>query len=91
MAEAPRNSMARVVGSVMQQFLQSDAGKVLVAQAGALALAAVTKKAGELFPAAKNADLAASPDAQPADTAAAPVVSPAPSAAPDAFKSPQSV
>ena len=91
MAEVPRNSIARVVGSVLQQFLQSDTGKVLVAQAGALALAAVTKKAGELFPAAKNADLAASPDAQPADNAAAPAASSAPSASPDASKSPQSV
>lgn len=91
MAEVPRHSVARVVGSVLQQFLQSDTGKVLVAQAGALALAAVTKKAGELFPAAKNADLADSSDAQPADTAAAPVVSSAPSASPDASKSPQSV
>ena len=91
MAAAPRNSMVRVVGSVLQQFLQSDTGKVLVAQAGALALAAVTKKAGEIFPTAKNADLAASSDAQPADTAAAPVASSAPSAAPDASKSPQSV
>ena len=91
MAEAPRHSVARVVGSVLQQFLQSDTGKVLVAQAGALALAAVTKKAGELFPANKNADLAASSDAQPADTAAAPVASPAPSAAPDAPKPTPSV
>ena len=91
MAEAPHNSMARVVGSVLQQFLQSDTGKVLVAQAGALALAAVTKKAGEIFPTAKNADLAASSDAQPADNAAAPVASPAPSASPDASKSTQSV
>ena len=91
MAEAPKHSVARVVGSVLQQFLQSDTGKVLVAQAGALALAAVTKKAGELFPANKNADLAASSDAQPADSAAAPVASSAPSAAPDASNPSQSV
>ena len=91
MAEAPHNSVARVVGSVLQQFLQSDTGKVLVAQAGAFALAAVTKKAGEFFPAGKNADLAASSDAQPADTAAALVAPSAPSASPDASQSPQSV
>lgn len=91
MAEAPRHSVARVVGSVLQQFLQSDTGKVLVAQAGALALAAVTKKAGEFFPADKNADLAASSDAQPAPDAAAPVASSAPSAAPDASNPSQSV
>ena len=91
MAATPRNSMARVVGSVLQQFLQSDTGKVLVAQAGALALAAVTKKAGELFPADKNADLADSTDVTKAPADAAPVASPAPSASPDASKSPQSV
>ena len=91
LAAAPRSSMARVVGSVLQQFLQSDTGKVLVAQTAALALAAVTKKAGEFFPADKNVDLAGSSDAKPADAAAAPVASSAPSASPDASKSPQSV
>ena len=91
MAATPRNSVARVVGSVLQQFLQSDTGKVLVAQAGALALAAVTKKAGELFPADKNADLADSSDVTKAAPAASPVASSAPSASPDASKSPQSV
>ena len=91
MAAAPRNSVARVVGSVLQQFLQSDTGKVLVAQAGALVLAAVTKKAGEFFPADKNADLADSSDVTTAPAAASAVASPAPSASPDAPKSPQSV
>lgn len=91
MAATPRSSVARVVGSVLQQFLQSDTGKVLVAQAGALALAAVTKKAGEFFPADKNADLADSTDVTKAPAEAASVASPAPSASPDASKSPQSV
>ena len=91
MAAASRHSMASVVGSVLQQFLQSDTGKVLVAQMAALALAAVTKKAGEFFPADKNVDLADPSDAKPADTAAAPKASPASSASPDASKSPQSV
>ena len=91
MASAPRNSVARVVGSVLQQFLQSDTGKVLVAQAGALVLAAVTKKAGEFFPVDKNADLADSSDVTKAPPAASPVASPAPSASPDASKTPQSV
>ena len=91
LAEAPRDSIARVVGSVLQQFLQSDTGKVLVAQAGALALAAVTKKAGEFFPADKNADLAHSSDVTKAPPAVSPVASSAPSASPDASKSPQSV
>ncbi|MET4074050.1 hypothetical protein ABIB44_001294 [Hymenobacter sp. UYCo722] len=91
MAATTHNSMARVVGSVLQQFLQSDTGKVLAAQAGALALAAVTKKAGEFFPADKNADLAASSDVTKAPAAASPVASSAPSASPDASKPPQSV
>lgn len=91
LAATPRSSMARVVGSVLQQFLQSDTGKVLVSQAGALALAAVTKKAGQFFPADKNADLADSSDVTKAPVAASPVASSAPSASPDASKSPQSV
>ena len=91
LAAAPYNSVARVVGSVLQQFLQSDTGKLLVAQAGALALAAVTKKAGEFFPADKNADLADPAAATTAPREASPVASPAPSASPDASKSPQSV
>ena len=91
LAAAPRSSMVRVVGSVLQQFLQSDTGKVLVSQAGALALAAVTKKAGQFFPADKNADLADSSDVTKAPVAASPVASSAPSASPDASKSPQSV
>jgi hypothetical protein len=91
MSEAPRHSMARVVGSVLQQFLQSDTGKVLVAQAGALALAAVTKKAGEFFPADKNADLADSSDVTGAKSARSSVALSAPSASLDAPKPPQSV
>ena len=89
-AMAPYNSMVRVVGSALQQFLQSDTGKVLVAQVGAFALAVVTKKAGEFFPADKNADLADSSDVTAASPAALPVASSAPSASPDASKSPQS-
>ena len=50
---ASRSSM---VGAVLQSFLQSDTGKVLVAQVAAVALAMVTKKVSEYFPAPKNAD-----------------------------------
>ena len=64
-AEKPGNMM----GTVLQSFLQSDTGKMLVAQAAAVVLALVTKKVSEYFPAhpadatAKNSDLAAaSPD-----------------------------
>ncbi|MDB5236673.1 MAG: hypothetical protein JWR44_3666, partial [Hymenobacter sp.] len=40
-------SGARMIGSALQAFLQSDTGKVLVAQVAAVALAMVTKKVSE--------------------------------------------
>ncbi len=64
-AAAPRRQGSSMVGEVLKTFLQSDTGKVLVAQAAAVVLALVTKKVTEAFPAlaggttAKNADLAA--------------------------------
>ena len=76
----PRSSRSQVLGSLLQAFLQSDTGKVLVAQAAAVALALVTKKVGEFFPADKNADLATSPGYAPAESGAVPVASPAPPA-----------
>ena len=78
------NSRSRLLGSVLQAFLQSDTGKVLVAQAAAVALAMVTKKLGEFFPADKNADLATSPGYGTAETGASPVASSAPSDPSDA-------
>ena len=94
-APAPKskasNSRSRLVGSVLQAFLQSDTGKVLVAQAAAVAMAVVTKKIGEFFPADKNADLATSPGYAPAETGATPVASPAPSVSSDASNSSQSL
>ena len=94
-APAPRrsapNSRSRMIGSVLQAFLQSDTGKVLVAQAAAVALAMVTKKLGEFFPADKNADLATSPGYAPAETGAVPVASPAPSVPSDASNPSQSL
>jgi hypothetical protein len=83
-ASSPASSRSRMVGSVLQAFLQSDTGKVLVAQAAAVALAMVTKKVGEFFPADKNADLATSPGNATAETGASPVASPAPSDSSDA-------
>ena len=83
--------MARLVGSVLQNFLQSDTGKVLVAQTAAVALAVVTKKVGEFFPADKNADLADSSDVSKAEPAASAGASSATSASPDASNPPQSV
>lgn len=90
-AASPATSRSRMVGSVLQAFLQSDTGKVLVAQAAAVALAMVTKKVGEFFPAAKNADLAASPGYATAETGASPVASSAPSDSSDASKPPKSL
>ena len=46
--------------SMLHTFLQSDAGKMLVAQASAVLVAFVAKKAGDYFPMLKNPDLAAS-------------------------------
>ncbi|GAA3959580.1 hypothetical protein [Hymenobacter antarcticus] len=90
-ATAARNSRTRMIGSVLQSFLQSDTGKVLVAQAGAVALAIVTKKVGEFFPATKNSDLAASPGSAAAANGTSPVASPAPSVSSDASNPPQSI
>ena len=70
------NSRSRLLGSVLQSLLQSDTGRMLVAQAAAVALALVTKKMSEIFPAPKNADLATAPGYASAETGFAPVVSP---------------
>jgi hypothetical protein len=90
-AAAPKNSRSRMIGSVLQAFLQSDTGKVLVAQAAAVAMAVVTKKIGEFFPADKNADLATSPGYAPAEAGAETVASPAPSVPSDASNPSQSL
>lgn len=47
--------------SLLHDFLQSNTGKMLVAQASAVLLAFAAKKAGEYFPMLKNPDLASSP------------------------------
>lgn len=83
-------SRSRVLGSMLQAFLKTDTGKVLMSQAGAVALGIVTKKVGEFFPAAKNSDLAASPGGPAAadgDSLVASSASPVPS---DASNSSQS-
>jgi len=69
------NGASKLIGSAVQAFLQSDTGKVLVAQVAAVALAVVTKKLSEFFPPAKNADLATSPGYAPAETGFSPVAS----------------
>ena len=80
-----------MVGVVLQSFLKSDTGKVLVAQVAAVVLAMVTKKVGEFFPAAKNSDLAASPAYASDNAGASPAASSAPSALSDASNPPQSL
>lgn len=82
----PRPSM---VGAVLKAFLQSDTGKVLVAQAAAVALAMVTKKVGEFFPVDKNSDLATSPAHADDNAGASPAASSAPSVPSDASNPPQ--
>ncbi len=53
-----------IMASAFKVFMQSDTGKMLVAQASAVVLAFVAKKAGEYLPILKNADLAGSGDVQ---------------------------
>jgi hypothetical protein len=64
-----------VMGEAVKQFLQSQTGKVIVAQVAAVALAFVTKKISEFFPADKNADLATAPGYAPSETGFSPVAS----------------
>lgn len=90
LVNAPANSRSKMIGAVLQSFLQSDTGKVLVAQVAAVALAVVTKKLSEFFPADKNTDLATSPGYAPAETGFLPVASLASPDSPDAFSHPQS-
>jgi hypothetical protein len=85
------NTRSHMLADVVKAFLQTDTGKVLVAQAAAVAMALVTKKIGEFFPADKNADLATSPGYAPAEAGAVPVASPAPSVSSDASNPSQSV
>ncbi|WP_210514712.1 hypothetical protein [Hymenobacter terricola] len=85
------SSRSRMIGSVLQAFLQSDTGKMLVAQTAAVALALVTKKVSEFFPATKNSDLAASPAPASAEYGFSPVASSASPVPSDASYPPQSL
>lgn len=88
-ASVPAKPRPSMVGAVLKAFLQSDTGKVLVAQTAAVALAMVTKKVGEFFPADKNSDLAASPAHADDNAGAFPAASSAPSVPSDASNPPQ--
>ncbi|MBO0359776.1 hypothetical protein J0X19_17575 [Hymenobacter sp. BT186] len=54
-----------IVADAFRSFLQSDTGKMLVAQATAVLMAVVAKKVGEYLPMFKNPDLATSPSQEP--------------------------
>ena len=90
-ASAPAKPRPSMVGAVLKAFLQSDTGKVLVAQTAAVALAVVTKKVGEFFPADKNSDLATLPAHASDNAGASPAASSAPSVPSDASNPPQSL
>ena len=57
----PSSEAANLAASALKSFLQTDTGKVLVAQASAVLMAYVAKKVGEYLPMVKNPDLATSP------------------------------
>ncbi|UOG75036.1 hypothetical protein MTX78_00185 [Hymenobacter tibetensis] len=54
-----------IVADTFRSFLQSDTGKMLVAQATAVLMAVVAKKMGEYLPMFKNPDLADTPTREP--------------------------
>ena len=85
LSSSPLPRQPNVLAGVLQAFLKSDTGKVLVAQVAAVVLAMVTKKVSEFFPADKNADLATSTAPVPSETGFSPAVSPVSPASPDAF------
>ena len=55
--QAP-NGQPSMMASVLQNFMQSDTGKMLMAQVTAVLMAYVAKKVGEYLPSDKNSDLA---------------------------------
>ncbi|MFD2719172.1 hypothetical protein ACFST9_10625 [Hymenobacter monticola] len=100
--DGSRPARPSFVGEVLQSFLKSDTGKVLVGQVAAVALALVTKKVSEFFPADKNSDaasdnsgvnsdLAPSSGYAPVETGFAPVASSVSLDSPDASTHSQSL
>ncbi|MBJ6107684.1 hypothetical protein JAO73_01580 [Hymenobacter sp. BT523] len=89
------NGRTRFVADVLQSFLKSDTGKVLVGQVAAVALALVSKKVSEFLPSTKNSDatsdLATSAGYAPAETGFAPAASSVPLDSPDASTHSQSL
>ncbi|HEX8424994.1 hypothetical protein [Hymenobacter sp.] len=54
-----------IVADTLRTFLQSDTGKMLIAQATAVLMAVVAKKVGDYMPMFKNPDLATTPHQEP--------------------------
>lgn len=54
-----------IVADTFRTFLQSDTGKMLIAQATAVLMAVVAKKVGDYMPMFKNPDLASTPHPEP--------------------------
>lgn len=57
---AQQSEASSILAATFHAFMQSDTGKMLVAQATAVALAFVAKKASDYLPILKNTDLASS-------------------------------
>ncbi|NVO83572.1 hypothetical protein [Hymenobacter terrestris] len=55
-----QSEASSILAATFNAFMQSDTGKMLVAQATAVTLAFIAKKASDYLPVLKNADLAAS-------------------------------
>ncbi|UOQ73410.1 hypothetical protein [Hymenobacter cellulosilyticus] len=58
---APSSEASSLMASAFQSFMQSDTGKMLLAQVTAVLMAYVAKKVGDYLPVVKNPDLATSP------------------------------
>lgn len=58
-------SASSLVAEAFNSFMQSDTGKMLIAQTTAVLMAYAAKKIGEYLPMAKNPDLATSPAHEP--------------------------
>jgi hypothetical protein len=61
-AAEPSSEAANLMASAFKSFMQSDTGKMLVAQVTAVLMAYVAKKVGDYLPMVKNPDLANSPN-----------------------------
>ncbi|TGE14922.1 hypothetical protein [Hymenobacter elongatus] len=58
---APSSEAANLMASAFKSFMQSDTGKMLLAQVTAVLMAYVAKRVGDYLPMIKNPDLATSP------------------------------